>query len=258
MQSEEINELATALSKAQGEFTAVPKGDENPFFKSKYAGLPDVVKVAAPILSQNGLAISQFICQSELGEDLLKTYLLHSSGQFIEHSMRMHLGKLDSQGMGSATTYARRYSYMSVLGLVADEDDDGQGAQNASGPSPSNGSRSQAPGQGRSSAPANRRGSQGAAPSRPSQSSAKNERDKILLIKSRITYDELTTNAKGDLDAIVLKIVKENEKRFVEVFNTAGPLNIREHALELLPGRAIDRDIEEIRGHRIELEQGPV
>lgn len=64
----------------------------------------------------------------------------------------------------------------------------------------------------------------------------KDERDKILLIKSRITYEELTTAAKGDLDAIVLTIVKANEMRFVDVFNTAGPLNIREHALELLPG----------------------
>jgi hypothetical protein len=128
VQSEEINELAGALSKAQGEFTAIPKGETNPFFKSKYAGLPDVIRVAGPVLAQNGLSISQFICQSELGEDLLKTYLMHSSGQFIEHSMKLYLGKLDSQGMGSATTYARRYSYMSVLGLVADEDDDGNRA----------------------------------------------------------------------------------------------------------------------------------
>jgi hypothetical protein len=125
MQSETVNELAAALSKAQGEFSAIPKDDLNPFFKSKYAGLPDVVKTAAPVLSANGLSISQFIHQNELGEDMLKTYLLHSSGQFIEHSMKLYLGKLDSQGMGSATTYARRYSYMSVLGLVADEDDDG-------------------------------------------------------------------------------------------------------------------------------------
>src|ERR1017187_6756949 len=124
MQSENINELAAALSKAQGEFAAVPKGETNPFFKSQYAGLPDVVKVASPVLSANGLSISQFIHQNELGEDFLKTYLLHSSGQFIEHSMKLYLGKLDSQSMGSATTYARRYSYMSVLGLVADEDDD--------------------------------------------------------------------------------------------------------------------------------------
>lgn len=128
MQSDQINELAAALSKAQGAFTAIPKNDENPFFKSKYAGLPDVVGAASKILSENGLSVSQFIVQNELGEDCLKTYLMHSSGQFIEHSMRMHLGKLDSQGMGSATTYARRYSYMSVLGLVADEDDDGNRA----------------------------------------------------------------------------------------------------------------------------------
>lgn len=110
MQSPEINELVTALSKAQGEFTAIPKGELNPFFKSKYAGLPDVILTAAPVLARNGLAVSQFITQNELGEDCLKTYLLHSSGQFIEHSMKMHLGKLDSQGQGSATTYARRYS----------------------------------------------------------------------------------------------------------------------------------------------------
>jgi len=64
----------------------------------------------------------------------------------------------------------------------------------------------------------------------------KDERDKILLIKSRITYDELTTNAKGDLEATVMKIIGANEKRFVDVFNNAGPLNIREHALQLLPG----------------------
>ena|ERR1039457_823370 len=126
MQSPEINELATALAKAQGEFGAIPKGEINPFFKSKYAGLPDVVLNASPILSKNGLAISQFIAQNETGEDILTTYLLHSSGQFIVHSMRLYLNKLDSQGMGSATTYARRYSYMSVLGLVADVDDEAE------------------------------------------------------------------------------------------------------------------------------------
>lgn len=64
----------------------------------------------------------------------------------------------------------------------------------------------------------------------------KDNRDKILLIKSRITYDELTQNAKSELEHVVLSIVKGDEKRFVDVFNNAGPLNIREHSLELLPG----------------------
>ncbi|MGD0511095.1 MAG: DUF655 domain-containing protein, partial [Candidatus Micrarchaeaceae archaeon] len=64
----------------------------------------------------------------------------------------------------------------------------------------------------------------------------KDERDKILLIKSRVGYDELTQTAKNELHNVVTIIVRTNEKRFVDVFNTAGPLNIRQHSLELLPG----------------------
>jgi hypothetical protein len=125
--SPELNELAAALSAAQAEFGAIPKDSTNPFFKSKYAGLPKVVEVAAPILTRHGLSIAQFIGMDEAG-DTLTTWLLHKSGQFICESMRLHLTKDDAQGQGSATTYARRYSYMAVLGLVADEDDDGNQA----------------------------------------------------------------------------------------------------------------------------------
>lgn len=64
----------------------------------------------------------------------------------------------------------------------------------------------------------------------------KDERDKIELIKYRISYNELTQTAKNTIDAAVMRVVKDNEQRFVDVFNNAGPLNIREHALELLPG----------------------
>jgi putative nucleotide binding protein len=38
------------------------------------------------------------------------------------------------------------------------------------------------------------------------------------------------------LQRAISTIIKANEKRFVDVFNNAGPLNIRQHALELLPG----------------------
>lgn len=125
--SEEINELAAALVAAQSEFTAIPKSSENPFFKSKYAALPDVVQTASPVLAKHGLAVSQFPGFDEHG-DTLTTWLLHTSGQFICESMRLHLTKQDAQGQGSATTYARRYAYMGALGLVADEDDDGNAA----------------------------------------------------------------------------------------------------------------------------------
>ena len=128
MHSEQINELAVALVKAQGEFSAVPKTSVNPFFKSKYADLATVVETATPIVTKNGLAVSQHLAYD--GEmDTLTTYLIHNSGQYISSTMRLHLTKVDAQGQGSATTYARRYAYMAVLGLVADEDDDGNKAQ---------------------------------------------------------------------------------------------------------------------------------
>ena len=64
----------------------------------------------------------------------------------------------------------------------------------------------------------------------------KDERDKIMLIKSRINYEELTQTAKNELPNLVMKIVKAEEKHFVDVFNNAGALNMRQHSLELLPG----------------------
>jgi len=139
MQSESISELVTALVAAQAEFSAVPKGSVNPFFKSTYAALPDVVASAGPVLAKHGLAVSQFITYDSDGGDLLMTYLLHTSGEYISYAMKLHMVKNDPMSQGSATTYARRYSYMACLGLVADSDDDGVAAStpsaNASKPS---------------------------------------------------------------------------------------------------------------------------
>jgi len=129
--SQDINELASALVAAQAEFSAVPKGSSNPLFKSKYAALPDVVASASPVLAKHGLAVTQsitFVNGSQGPIDALNTTLLHKSGQFIEHAMILHLPKNDPQGQGSAVTYARRYAYMAILGLVADDDDDGNAA----------------------------------------------------------------------------------------------------------------------------------
>jgi hypothetical protein len=131
--SEQLNELATALNQAQAEFASVPKDSVNPFFKSKYAALPEVVKTAGPVLGAHGLSVSQFVGR-EGGNDTLTTVLLHASGQFISSTMRLHLAKMDAQGQGSAITYARRYSYMAVLGLVADDDDDGAAASGTQSP----------------------------------------------------------------------------------------------------------------------------
>lgn len=64
----------------------------------------------------------------------------------------------------------------------------------------------------------------------------KGERDKISLIKGRLAYNDLTEGAKNELPNAVKRIIQGNEQRFVDVFNTASPLNIRMHSLELLPG----------------------
>ena len=64
----------------------------------------------------------------------------------------------------------------------------------------------------------------------------KEEREKILLIKTRISFGELTQTASNELPALVSMIVRSKEKKFVDLFNNAGPLNIRQHSLELLPG----------------------
>jgi putative nucleotide binding protein len=64
----------------------------------------------------------------------------------------------------------------------------------------------------------------------------KAEREKVALIKARIGYNDLTQSAKNELPNAIMAVIRGNEKRFVDVFNNAAPLNIREHSLELLPG----------------------
>lgn len=64
----------------------------------------------------------------------------------------------------------------------------------------------------------------------------KGVRDKVSLIKSRLTYESLTEGAKKELPIAVSSIIKSQEKRFIDFFNNASSLNIRMHMLELLPG----------------------
>lgn len=64
----------------------------------------------------------------------------------------------------------------------------------------------------------------------------KEKRDKVERIVGRINYEDLTGVAKTELNASILKIIKEREKEFVEFFNKCGAINIRQHQLELLPG----------------------
>lgn len=128
-QSEQINELAGALAKCQGEILPALKDSKNPFFKSKYADLNSVWSVCREPLSKNGLAVIQTI-DKEDGALILITTLAHSSGQWIRSKTPIPLLKNDPQALGSSLTYMRRYSLSAIVGISTDEDDDGEKAMN--------------------------------------------------------------------------------------------------------------------------------
>lgn len=124
MQSESIGKLALALSKAQGQMNGVAKGQDNPFFKSKYADLNECIQAAREHLSKNELAVIQTTELSGDNNIVIVTILAHSSGEWIKSKLKMTPKKDDDQGRGSSITYGRRYSFAAIVGL-AQKDDDG-------------------------------------------------------------------------------------------------------------------------------------
>lgn len=125
IQSDEIGELVSAMTKATLEFGNIAKNKVNPFFKSKYAELSEIRKHVSPILAKHGLVLQHFHLK-----DVLVTQLSHTSGQFQRGYFRLYNTKGDAQGEGSATTYASRYSVQAMLGITTEEDDDGNSIAN--------------------------------------------------------------------------------------------------------------------------------
>jgi hypothetical protein len=122
MQSENINELADALSKTQGVIHGAVKDATNPFHKSKYADLHSVILSAKEPLAANNLSVVQQ-CQIIDGQTCLVTMLMHKSGQWIKSVMPLMLSKTDPQSLGIAITYYRRYCYSALLGISQMDDD---------------------------------------------------------------------------------------------------------------------------------------
>lgn len=135
--------FATALVAAQREMPVLPKSATNPHFRSKFVPLDVVIEKALPVLHKHGFAVLQLPTTID-GEPALRTRLIHESGETIEDVMLLLPGKTDPQGQGAALTYARRYALTAMLGLAADEDDDGNAAS-AGGPSRKRTSAKQTP-----------------------------------------------------------------------------------------------------------------
>lgn len=126
-----MKNIAAALIKAKKAFSPALKDKTNPAFRSKYADLGACLEAVNDALLDNGIALFQETFEDQGGGVTVQTVLLHESGETI-HSGKLHLPatKQDAQGYGSALTYARRYSLMSVCG-IAPEDDDGNAAVKA-------------------------------------------------------------------------------------------------------------------------------
>jgi uncharacterized protein (DUF3820 family) len=121
-------ELAKALHAFQKDAPPVHLDATNPHFRNRYASLAGVVGAVRPVLNKHGLVYTQLPTLLD-GVPALRTSVIHAeSGDEISDVMPLTVSKADAQGYGSALTYARRYALLSVLGLVADEDDDANGA----------------------------------------------------------------------------------------------------------------------------------
>ena len=123
--SEQINELASALSNAQANIIGAKKDSANPFFRSKYADLASVCDAIREPLAANGLAVVQTLSTLESGAVGVCTRLMHASGQWIEDTLHLTPKDNSPQGMGSAITYGRRYALAAITGC-AQIDDDGE------------------------------------------------------------------------------------------------------------------------------------
>ena len=120
-----MSALAQALLEFQKNAPDLHRDATNPHFQSKFLSLEGLMAKVIPAANAAGLVISQSPTTVDTFP-ALRTRIIHAeSGEEIEDVMLLMPGKQDPQGQGSAITYARRYSLMAALGLVADEDDDG-------------------------------------------------------------------------------------------------------------------------------------
>jgi hypothetical protein len=119
--------IAEALAAAQAELTDPGKDSVNPHFKSKYADLATILKTVRPVLSRHGIAIVQTTGITDAGGVILITALMWR-GESIVGRYPVAPVKADPQGYGSAMTYARRYALQAIVGVAADDDDDGNAA----------------------------------------------------------------------------------------------------------------------------------
>lgn len=131
--SETIGALAAALAIVQSKMLPTVKDASNPFFKSKYADLGAVWDACRTLLAEQQLSVSQL--PGGDGQTVtLTTVLMHASGEWLACEARAAPKDQGPQAVGSAITYLRRYALAAMVGIVAEEDDDGNAAESHAKP----------------------------------------------------------------------------------------------------------------------------
>ena len=127
--SESIKAIAPALVAAQKAFKPVAQSGTNPHLRSKYSTIADYLNATNHALWANDLFLTQSVSKSEIGISVT-TKIIHKSGEWIEsEACVLPVEKPNAQAVGSAISYARRYSLAAFLGIAAGtEDDDGAAA----------------------------------------------------------------------------------------------------------------------------------
>lgn len=125
----ELNEIATALSKLQGEVLNATKDKQG--YNYSYADLAQVLDIARPLMAKNGLSLTQMPTSLSDGKIGLTSMLLHTSGQHIQSFFELPIesaAKMSTaQACGSVITYMRRYALAAIIGIAqTDEDADFQ------------------------------------------------------------------------------------------------------------------------------------
>lgn len=124
--SESIDKLSAALAKAQSEFKVAKKTATNPFLKNNYSNLSDIYQAVKPALAANGISLVQSSDLQDGNVQVTQTRLIHTSGQWMQTTMSMMVGKTDPQSIGSLLSYSRRYAITQALSIDTGElDDDG-------------------------------------------------------------------------------------------------------------------------------------
>ena len=124
--SDKTDQIYPALIESQKEMGKLVKDAENPFFKSSYASLENVLDVIKPVFLAHGIAVVQGSGASGTGINVI-TRLIHDSGQWMETDFPVPLSKQDAQAAGSASSYGRRYG-LKAMASLAEADDDGSAA----------------------------------------------------------------------------------------------------------------------------------